>query len=150
MIGIVLGSKSDASYAEEVQKMLESLGISYEIRVISAHRQPEAVREYAQKARERGIEVLIALAGHAAALPGVLASWTILPVIGVPLPTSDLKGVDSLYAIVQMPGGVPVASMAIGMAGAKNAALFAAEILALKDEKVRGAVEEHRRKLREG
>ncbi len=150
MIGIVLGSKSDASYAEEVQKTLESLGISYEIRVISAHRNPDGVRDYAQKARERGIEVLIALAGHAAALPGVLASWTTLPVVGVPLPTSDLKGMDSLYAIVQMPGGVPVASMAIGMAGAKNAALFAAEIIALKDEKVRGVVEEHRRKLREG
>lgn len=150
MIGIILGSKTDASYAEEVQKTLDSLSVSYEIRVISAHRNPEGVIEYAQKARERGIEVLIALAGHAAALPGVLASWTTLPVIGVPLPTSDLKGVDSLYAIVQMPGGVPVASMAIGMAGAKNAALFAAEILALKDEKVWGAVEECRRKLREG
>lgn len=149
LVSIVLGSKSDAAYAEEVQKMLDSLGISYEIHVLSAHRNPEGVREYAIKARERGIEVLIALAGSAAALPGVLASWTTLPVIGVPLPTSDIKGIDSLYSIVQMPGGVPVACMAIGMAGARNAALFAAEIMALRDERVRGAVEEYRRKLRE-
>lgn len=149
-VGIVLGSKSDAAYAEEVQRTLDSLGISYEIRVISAHRNPDGVREYALKARERGFQVLIGLAGHAAALPGVLASWTTLPVIGVPLPTSDLKGIDSLYSIVQMPGGVPVACMAIGMAGATNAALFAAEIIALKDEKAWAAVEEHRRRLRDG
>lgn len=147
MVGVVMGSKSDEQLVQPTVDMLEELGIPYEIRVISAHRTPEKAREYGLKAQERGLEVLIAYAGAAAHLPGVLASWTMLPVIGVPLPTSDLKGVDSLLSMIQMPGGVPVACVAIGSAGAKNAALFAAQILGLKHDRIREAYAEYRRKL---
>lgn len=150
LVGIVMGSKSDMTYMEQTTETLKQLGIEHEVVVMSAHRTPEKVREYAQTARERGIEVLIAGAGHAAHLPGVLASWTTLPIIGVPLPSSDLKGMDSLYAIVQMPGGIPVATMAIGNAGARNAAYFAAQILGLKHESARRAYEEHRQRLAAG
>lgn len=149
-VGVVMGSKSDGQYMEQTVEALSQFGIESELVVLSAHRTPARVREYAVTARERGIEVLIAGAGMAAALPGALASWTTLPVIGVPLPGSDLKGVDALYAIVQMPPGVPVATVAIGSAGARNAAHLAAQILALKDEKVREAYEEFRRKQSEG
>ena len=147
LIGIVMGSKSDESYVNETTKVLDSLDIEYEVSVISAHRNPEKAREYGKTAKERGLEVLIAAAGGAAHLPGVLASWTMLPVIGVPLPTTDLKGVDALHAIVQMPGGVPVATVAVGNAGARNAAYFAAEILALKHPQIAEAYEEYRRRL---
>jgi len=145
-----MGSKSDLSYMEQTSEILTQLGIEHETVIMSAHRTPEKVREYAESARARGIEVLIAGAGHAAHLPGVLASWTTLPIIGVPLPSSDLKGIDSLYAIVQMPGGVPVATMAIGNAGARNAAYFAAQILGIKHESARRAYEEHRQRLAAG
>lgn len=147
LVGVVMGSKSDEALMQPALDMLQELGIEYEVSVISAHRHPEKVREYGQNARERGIEVIIAGAGGAAHLPGVLASWTTLPVIGVPLPTSDLKGVDALLSMAQMPAGVPVACMAIGSAGAKNAALLAAQILGLKYNEIREAYEEYRRGL---
>lgn len=143
-VGIVIGSKSDEPYIQEAIALLEQLGIDYELNVLSAHRTPERVMEYARSASSRGIEVLIAAAGGSAALPGVLASWTSTPVIGVPLPTSELKGLDSLYAIVQMPPGVPVACMGIGSWGARNAALFAAQILSLKHDSIRQAYESYR------
>jgi len=128
--------------------ILTQLGIDYEVSVISAHRNPERARQFGLAAEERGIEVIIAAAGGAAHLPGVLASWTILPVIGVPLATSELKGVDALYSIVQMPAGIPVASVAIGSAGAKNAAYLAAEILSLKYDEIRKAYQKYRNELR--
>ena len=150
LVGVVMGSRSDAPVMQETVDILEQLGIEYEVRVISAHRTPEQAREYGLKARERGLEVIVAGAGGAAHLPGVLASWTTLPVIGVPLASSELKGVDALYAIVQMPAGIPVAAVAVGSAGARNAAFLAAEILGLKHDKIRTAYEEYRRKLAEG
>lgn len=146
-VGIVMGSKSDLSFMESAREILKELDIEYEISVISAHRNPERAREYAIKARERGLKVIVAGAGGAAALPGFLASLTSLPVIGVPLPTSELKGVDALHSIVQMPSGVPVACVAIG--GAKNAALLAARILAIQDEKIRANLEIYIKKLAE-
>ena len=141
LVGIVIGSQSDAEVIKAAQDALTELGIEHELSVLSAHRTPDRVREYAVSARERGIEVIIAAAGMAAALPGMIASMTTLPVIGVPLAGSALNGVDALYSIVQMPGGVPVACMAIGTAGAKNAAYYAAAILALGHEDVREAYE---------
>ena len=148
LVGIVMGSESDASLMKPALQALEQLGIEYEVSIISAHRTPEKAREYGQDARKRGIEVIIAGAGMAAHLPGVLASWTIIPVIGVPLPTSDLKGVDALLSIVQMPGGVPVACVGIG--AAKNAAYFAAQILGLKHDKIRKNYEKYRQELAGG
>jgi 5-(carboxyamino)imidazole ribonucleotide mutase len=148
-VGIVMGSASDNPTVQETVKVLEDLGIDYEVRVMSAHRKPRQVMEYALKARERGIEVLIGAAGGAAALPGVLAAWTTLPVIGVPLASSELKGVDALIAIAQMPPGVPVACVAVGSWGARNAAYLAAEILALKYDTIRESYEEYRKKLQE-
>jgi len=147
LIAIVMGSKSDAEAMQPTLDALKGLGIDYEVSVISAHRSPEKARQYGLTARSRGIEVIIAAAGGAAHLPGVLASWTTLPVIGVPLVSSELKGIDALYSIVQMPAGIPVASMAIGTAGAKNAAYLAAEILGLKYDKIRKAYEKYRNEL---
>ena len=146
-VAIVMGSKSDAELMKPAEEILQGFGIDYELAIISAHRTPEKAREYAQSARERGIEVIIAAAGGAAHLPGVLASWTTLPVIGVPLATSELKGVDALYSIVQMPGGIPVACVAVGGWGVKNAAYLAAEILALKYDNISQAVEKYREEL---
>ena len=150
LVGIVMGSPSDEPYAKETTDILDKLGIAYELNFISAHRTPEKAREYGITARERGLEVLIAGAGMAAHLPGVMASWTTLPVIGVPLPGSDLDGLDALLAIVQMPGGIPVATVAIGKAGARNAAFFAAQILGLKHPEIAKAHEEHRARLNSG
>jgi 5-(carboxyamino)imidazole ribonucleotide mutase len=147
LVGVVMGSKSDAEIMQAALDVLTSLGIEHEVSVISAHRTPEKAKKYAQSARERGIEVIIAGAGMAAHLPGVLASWTTLPVIGVPMASGELKGVDALYSIVQMPAGIPVACMAIGSAGAKNAAYLAAEILGLKHDKIRKAYEKYREVL---
>ncbi|TAK35239.1 MAG: 5-(carboxyamino)imidazole ribonucleotide mutase [Chloroflexota bacterium] len=130
--------------------ILTEMGIAHEVVICSAHRQPEKARQYALTAGDRGLKVLIAGAGAAAHLPGVLASWCTLPVIGVPLPGSDLKGLDSLMSIVQMPSGVPVATMAIGLAGARNAAYFAAQIVGLWDATVAMRYEHHRHKLAEG
>lgn len=145
LVGVVMGSKSDAEAVKPALNVLDQLGIEHEVSVISAHRTPEKARQYAQSARSRGIEVLIAAAGAAAHLPGVLASWTTLPVIGVPLAGNELKGVDALYSIVQMPAGIPVACVSIG--GAKNAAYLAAEILGLKYDKIREAYEKYRSEL---
>ena len=139
LVAVVMGSKSDTEAMQPTLEVLTQLGIDYEVSVISAHRTPEKARQYGLAARSQGIEVIIAAAGGAAHLPGVLASWTTLPVIGVPLATSELKGIDALYSIVQMPAGIPVACMAVGSAGVKNAAYFAAEILALKHDKIRNS-----------
>jgi 5-(carboxyamino)imidazole ribonucleotide mutase len=127
LVGIVMGSQSDSEVMDIAAKELETLGIPYEMNVISAHRDPEGIREYSLTAASRGLKVVIAGAGKAAALPGVVASMTDLPVIGVPIRTSDLGGLDSLLSIVQMPPGVPVATVAIN--GARNAAILAAKIL---------------------
>lgn len=147
LVAVVMGSKSDADKLKVTLDTLNSLGIDYEVSIISAHRNPEKVRQYGLAARGRGIEVIIAAAGGAAHLPGVLASWTTLPVIGVPLATSELGGTDALYSIVQMPAGIPVATVAVGTAGAKNAAYLAAEILGLKHDDIRRAYEKYRSDL---
>ncbi len=147
LVAVVMGSKSDTELVQPTLEVLDKMGISYEVSVTSAHRTPEKARQFGLEARTRGFEVIIAAAGGAAHLPGVLASWTTLPVIGVPLPTSDLKGQDALYAIVQMPAGIPVATVAIGTAGARNAAYLAAEILGLKHEAIRNAYEKFREEL---
>ena len=147
LVGVVIGSKTDEPLIQPALDILQQLNITYELSVLSAHRNPDKVREYASKAGQKGIEVIIAAAGAAAHLPGVLASWTTLPVIGVPLPTSELKGVDSLYSIVQMPAGVPVACVGIGTSGAKNAALLATQMLGIKYKEMKDAYEAYKRKL---
>ena len=148
LVGVVMGSKSDANLMKPALDVLEQLGIEYEVSVTSAHRTPDRAREYGKNARERGIEVIIAAAGMAAHLPGVLASWTTIPVIGVPIASGELKGVDALLSIVQMPSGIPVACMSID--GAKNAAYLAAAILGLKHNKIRKNYEKFRKKLAKG
>lgn len=135
MVGIVGGSKTDLPVLEKAESRLKSLGVTTEIQVVSAHRTPDRMFQYAQEAESRGLEVIVAGAGGAAHLPGMIASKTHLPVIGVPIPTEHLHGLDSLLSIVQMPRGIPVATVAIG--GAENAALLAAEILALKYPEIR-------------
>ena len=134
LVGIVMGSKSDWPTMKMAAEVLEDLQIPHERRVVSAHRTPHWMAEYAETAESRGIRLIIAGAGGAAHLPGMIASQTALPVIGVPVQSRALSGLDSLLSIVQMPGGVPVATMAIGEAGAKNAGLFAARVLALHDK----------------
>ena len=148
LVGIVMGSISDRDVMEECIKTLKEMDISFEITVSSAHRSPDKTRDYATSATARGIEVLIAGAGWAAHLAGVLASYTTLPVIGVPIDSSSLKGIDSLLSTVQMPPGVPVATMAIGKGGAQNAAIFAAEILALKHADIAKRLEEYKEGLK--
>lgn len=148
-VAVIIGSATDKPLIQPALDILNEFKIDFELSVLSAHRKPDYVRNYALGAAAKGFEVIIAAAGSAAHLPGVIASWTTLPVIGVPLPTSDLKGIDSLYSIVQMPGGVPVACMGIGSAGAKNAALLAAQILANKYDHIRDAFAEYKRKLAE-
>ena len=147
LVAIVMGSKSDTEAMRPTVEVLHKLGIDYELSVISAHRNPEKIREFGKSVQKRGIEVIIAAAGMAAHLPGVVASWTTLPIIGVPLASGELKGVDALYSIVQMPAGIPVACVAIGAAGAKNAAYLAAEILGLKYDNIREAYQKYRREL---
>ncbi len=149
LLGVVIGSKNDESLIQPALDILQQLNIKYELSILSAHRNPDKVREYASKSKEEGFEVIIAAAGAAAHLPGILASWTTLPVIGVPLPTSELKGIDSLYSIVQMPAGVPVACVGIGTPGAKNAALLAAQILGIKHKEIKDAYEKYKQKLTE-
>lgn len=138
LVGVVIGSKSDYEYMAAACGVLDELKVSHEVRVLSAHRTPDLTLQYAASAQERGLRVIVAGAGGAAHLPGVIAAKTALPVIGVPMPTTSLGGMDSLLAIVQMPKGVPVATMAIGKAGAANAGLFAAAIIALGDEGLAG------------
>ena len=132
-IGIIMGSQSDWSTIREAADVLDELGVSYETKIVSAHRTPDRLWSYGESAVARGLQVIIAGAGGAAHLPGMMASKTRVPVIGVPVQTSALSGVDSLYSILQMPRGYPVATMAIGAAGAKNAGLMAVQILALHD-----------------
>ena len=143
-----MGSRSDEPLMQETADVLSQMGVDHEVVVMSAHRTPERVMEYGQSARDRGIEVIIAGAGGSAGLPGVLAGWTTLPIIGVPLPSSELKGVDSLYAIAQMPPGIPVACVAVGSWGARNAAFLAAQILGLKHDPIRRKYEEYREGLK--
>lgn len=150
LVGIVIGSKRDAELIQPALDMLKELGIEHEFSVISAHRNPQRAREYGLEAEKRGLKVIIAAAGYAAHLPGVLASWTTLPVIGVPLPTGELKGMDALLSVVQMPGGVPVACTGIGASGAKNAALLAAQILGLEDREIREAYRKYKQELAKG
>jgi 5-(carboxyamino)imidazole ribonucleotide mutase len=146
-VGVILGSKSDLPLMESCTTQLQAFGIEHEVKILSAHRDPAGVMEWASTAASRGIKVVIAAAGGAAHLPGVVAAWTDLPVIGVPVPTEHLGGEDSLFSIVQMPAGIPVATVAIGIAGAKNAAWLAARILALSDEKLAARHHEMRNAL---
>ena len=148
LVGVVMGSKSDESVVQETAEVLTQLGVDHEVVAMSAHRTPDKVREYAQSARDRGIEVLIGAAGGSAALPGVLASWSTVPVIGIPLTSSELNGVDSLYAIAQMPPGIPVACVAIGSWGARNAGFLAAQILGIKHDDIRKAYDDYREGLK--
>jgi len=148
-VGIVMGSKSDWPTMEAAAKVLDELGIANEAEIISAHRTPDRAIEYAESARARGLRVIIAGAGGAAHLAGFLAAKTSLPVLGVPMKSSALNGLDSLLSIVQMPAGIPVATFAIGEAGAKNAGLFAAAILALEDKAIAQRLEQFRSKQTE-
>jgi 5-(carboxyamino)imidazole ribonucleotide mutase len=148
-VGIIMGSKSDWPTMEATAKVLDEFGIGYEVEVISAHRTPDRALQYAESAKERGRRVIIAGAGGAAHLAGFLAAKTTLPVLGVPMKSNALNGLDSLLSIVQMPGGVPVATFAIGEAGAKNAGLFAAAILALEDKAIAQKLEKFRSKQTE-
>ena len=146
-VGMIMGSQSDWPTMQEAAAILDALGVSYEARIVSAHRTPDRLWEYGTSAISRGLKVIIAGAGGAAHLPGMMASKTRLPVIGVPVQTKALSGVDSLYSIVQMPKGYPVATMAIGAAGAANAALLAAAILALNDAALAGRLDAWRAAL---
>lgn len=146
LVSILMGSKSDWPIMEQAGLTLDTLKIPYEARILSAHRTPDALFEYVESAGKNGIEVIIAGAGGAAHLPGVIAAKTLMPVIGVPMPSQALNGIDSLLSIVQMPAGIPVATMAIGIAGAINAALFAASILSVKHEEYRLAIRHYRDK----
>lgn len=146
-VGVILGSKSDLQLMESCLEQLAEFEIDAELKICSAHRDPAGVMEWASTARQRGLKMVIAAAGGAAHLPGVVAAWTDLPVIGVPVPTPHLGGVDSLYSIVQMPAGVPVATMAIGEAGARNAAWFAARVLGVTDQEVAGRHRDKRQAL---
>ena len=146
LVGIIIGSQSDLDVMRNASETLDNLGIANEMKILSAHRNPEQVNEYATTARQRGLKVIIAGAGMAAALPGVVAAQTPLPVLGVPMETRVMGGMDSLLSMAQMPGGIPVGTLAIGKTGAKNAALLAAAILALSDEGVAGRLDAFRNK----
>ncbi len=148
-IGILMGSKSDADIMGEAARILEEFGVPHEMKVLSAHRTPQETSEYAQSAESRGIQALIAGAGYAAHLAGALAAHCTLPIIGVPLNASSLKGLDSLLSTVQMPKGIPVACMGIGKAGAINAALFAVQILSRSDRALVQKLKEYREKMRQ-
>ncbi len=143
-VSVVMGSKSDYPVMKECLGMLDIFDLKYEVKILSAHRSPEATRQFSRHLEKRKIKVVIAGAGGAAHLPGFIAAHTEIPVIGVPLNSSSLKGVDALYSIVQMPGGVPVACMAIGEAGARNAAILAAQILALQFPEVKIKLKEYK------
>ena len=148
-IGILMGSKSDADIMGEAARILEEFGVPHEVKVLSAHRTPQETSEYAQSAESRGIQALIAGAGYAAHLAGALAAHCTLPIIGVPLEASSLKGLDSLLSTVQMPKGIPVACMGIGKAGAINAALFAVQILSRSDPALAQKLKEYREQMRQ-
>ncbi|MBU4377070.1 MAG: 5-(carboxyamino)imidazole ribonucleotide mutase [Candidatus Omnitrophica bacterium] len=146
-VSIVMGSTSDLTTMNYAADLLKQFGVAFEVRALSAHRSPDDTTRFAKYAQRRGIKVIIAGAGGAAHLAGVIAANTTLPVIGVPIRTQDLKGIDSLLSIVQMPGGIPVGTMAIGEAGAKNAAIFAAEILAIKDSFLKKKLSAFKKKM---
>lgn len=146
LVGIIMGSQSDWPTLKAAANILADLGVPYEARIVSAHRTPDRLAEYAKSAKERGLKIIIAGAGGAAHLPGMTASMTPLPVFGVPVLTKTLNGVDSLYSIVQMPAGVPVGTLAIGEAGATNAGLLAAQVLALNDEALARRIDDYRAK----
>lgn len=148
-VGVIMGSQSDWETMSHACQVLDELGIAYEKKVVSAHRTPDLMFRYAEEAEERGLRVIIAGAGGAAHLPGMVAAKTVLPVIGVPVQSKALNGLDSLLSIVQMPGGVPVATVAIGKAGAVNAGLLAAQILGASDPEVRAKVQERRDRVRD-
>jgi 5-(carboxyamino)imidazole ribonucleotide mutase len=149
LVGVVMGSQSDWDVMQHAARVLKDFGVPYEALVVSAHRTPDTMFEYAEEARGRGLACIIAGAGGAAHLPGMIASKTTLPVLGVPVPTRHLAGQDSLYSIVQMPRGIPVATFAIGDAGAANAALFAVSLLATSDPELARKLAEYRDKMRE-
>ena len=148
-VGLIMGSISDWPTMQLAAEQLTTLGVTYERHIISAHRMPQALQTYGEQAAKRGLQVIIAGAGGAAHLPGMLAANTVLPVIGVPIKTRTLNGVDSLWSIVQMPAGVPVATMAIGEAGAKNAALMAAQIIGLQTPQIQQAISDFRIRQRQ-
>jgi phosphoribosylaminoimidazole carboxylase PurE protein len=149
-VGILMGSDTDLEVMREAEKRLEQFGIDYETRILSAHRTPEKAAQYAATAEQRGLEVIIAGAGAAAHLAGAMAANTTLPVIGIPIDSSSLKGLDALLATVQMPAGLPVATMAIGRAGAANAGIFAAQIIARRDPKVAAKLIEFKKEMAAG
>ena len=149
-VGILMGSDSDLEVMREVEKRLDYFGIAYETRIMSAHRTPDKAAKYAATAQQRGLEVIIAGAGAAAHLAGAIAANTTLPVIGIPIDSSSLKGLDALLATVQMPAGIPVATMAIGKAGAANAGIFAAQIVGRKDAKVAAKLAEFKKEMAAG
>jgi len=150
LIGVIMGSQSDWDTMKQAHDILHMFDIPHECRIVSAHRTPDRMVEYAKTAEERGIKVIIAGAGGAAHLPGMVASLTILPVLGVPVESKALRGMDSLLSIAQMPGGVPVGTLAIGSAGAKNAGLMAASILATQDDTIASALKEYRKTQTDG
>jgi 5-(carboxyamino)imidazole ribonucleotide mutase len=149
LVGVVMGSQSDWEVMQNAAKVLKDFGVPFEAKVVSAHRTPDAMFDYAQSARGRGLRCIIAGAGGAAHLPGMIASKTTLPVLGVPVPTRHLAGQDSLYSIVQMPKGIPVATFAIGEAGAANAGLFAVSVLAATDTALADRLADYREQLKE-
>jgi 5-(carboxyamino)imidazole ribonucleotide mutase len=149
-VGIIMGSRSDWETMRHAAEMLDTLGVAYETKVVSAHRTPERLYAYAKGAAERGLKVIVAGAGGAAHLPGMTASMTRLPVLGVPVETKSLSGLDSLLSIVQMPAGVPVGTLAVGRAGAANAGLLAAAILAIADEALASRLDEWRQRQSDG
>jgi phosphoribosylaminoimidazole carboxylase PurE protein len=147
LVGIVMGSDSDIPVMEEAAKVLDSFGIGYEITITSAHRSPDKTREYIRSAEKRGIKIIIAGAGWAAHLAGVIAAETTMPVIGVPIDSSPLLGLDSILATLQMPSGIPVATMAVGKTGAKNAAILSVQILSVRDESLQKKLRAYKKKL---
>jgi 5-(carboxyamino)imidazole ribonucleotide mutase len=147
-VSIVLGSKSDQDHVKPTTDLLDRFGIGWEMKFLSAHRQPELLHDYVGQAEKNSIRLFIAAAGLSAALPGVIGSMTQLPVIGVPVPAGTLKGIDALLSMVQMPGGIPVATVGVGSNGAKNAAVLAAEILALSDEAIAAGLRSYREEMK--
>lgn len=148
LVGIIVGSDSDLEKASDACSILEEIGIPYDLRIASAHRTPELLDEYMSTAEDRGVEVIIAAAGWAAHLPGVVASYTTLPVIGIPIDSSCLNGIDSLLSIVQMPPGIPVGTMSIGKGGARNAGIYAASILSIKYPEIKESLSKFRQSLK--
>ncbi|MDP2941578.1 MAG: 5-(carboxyamino)imidazole ribonucleotide mutase [Candidatus Omnitrophota bacterium] len=148
LISVVMGSQSDLETVQEAVNVLKEFKVGFELKVLSAHRTPKELAAYVEAAPQKGIKVFIAAAGGAAALAGVIAAHTVLPVIGIPMETKSLKGLDSLFSTVQMPAGIPVATMAIGKPGAKNSALFALEILAITDQGLSRKLAAHKKKMR--